>query len=310
MHQILLRLDLNLLLVFDALYRHRSVVAAAEELSMSPSACSHALSRLRGTLSDELFVRYGNAMQPTSQAEHMAEGVADALSMLSDRLASAGPFVPLTSTQTFTLAGTDFSAFALLPSLIATIEKQAPKLHLKMTYDTKFNSLEDLASGRVQFMLGLGDEYSVDSEGIQSLNCVTDDYVVAARAGHPRISKNISLEQYLSERHVAATPWKDVGSVIDLALAKQNLSRDVAVQLPSLLAAPFVVASTDYLITLPRQVAKHFGVATALSIYPTPFPIPRYALRVYFHVKYAGQPGHRWMRDQMLLALGNHHLDD
>ena len=68
MHEALRRLDMNLLLVFDALVRLGSVAAAAEELAMSPSACSHALTRLRGALSDPLFVRYGSGMQPTARA--------------------------------------------------------------------------------------------------------------------------------------------------------------------------------------------------------------------------------------------------
>ena len=72
MHEALRRLDMNLLLVFDALVRLGSVAAAAEELAMSPSACSHALTRLRGALSDPLFVRYGSGMQPTARAQAMA----------------------------------------------------------------------------------------------------------------------------------------------------------------------------------------------------------------------------------------------
>ena len=76
MHSVLRRLDLNLLLVFEALLRLRTVAAAAEELAMSPSAFSHALARLRTTLADDLFVRIGHIMQPTALAEDMAEAYA------------------------------------------------------------------------------------------------------------------------------------------------------------------------------------------------------------------------------------------
>ncbi|KGK28115.1 LysR family transcriptional regulator [Pseudomonas plecoglossicida] len=303
MHPTLRRLDLNLLLVFDALFRNRSVVAAADELAMSSSACSHALSRLRTALGDELFVRYDNAMQPTAHAEQLAGGISQALGLLSERLACSGPFVPAESTQTFTLAAIDFTAFALLPPLIARLEKRAPHIHVKMLYETKFDSFEDLTAGRVQFVLGFGDKLGGSGEGIETMDCLKDDYVVAARHGHPRISDSLTLEQYLSERHVAATPWSDVGSVIDHALAQQNLTRDVAVQLPSIMTAPFIVAGTDYLMTLPRKTAQHFTKAVPLSIFPPPFPIPHYVLKVYFHARHAGQASHRWMREQMLHAL-------
>ncbi len=76
MHPLLRRLDLNLLLVFDALYRHRNVGTAASELAISASAFSHALGRLRQGLDDELFLRQGNRMQPTQRAEHLAAAVA------------------------------------------------------------------------------------------------------------------------------------------------------------------------------------------------------------------------------------------
>ncbi|EPU0255623.1 TPA: LysR family transcriptional regulator [Pseudomonas aeruginosa] len=71
MHDALRRLDLNLLMVFDALYRHRSVVATATELSLSPSACSHALSRLRSSLMEELFIRADRPVQPRAKADEL-----------------------------------------------------------------------------------------------------------------------------------------------------------------------------------------------------------------------------------------------
>lgn len=303
MHASLRRLDLNLLLVFDALYRHRSVVAAAEELAMSPSACSHALSRLRSALSDELFVRYGSAMQPTAQAEQMAGGVSEALLLLSDKLEGSGPFVPGTSTQTFTFAASDFTAFALLPGLVARIEKQAPHLRLKVFHSTHRDSLDDLAAGRAHFVLGFSDEYSGSCDGIEALEGGAEDYVVARRKGHARIGNTLSLDQYLAERHVAVIPWTDAGSVIDTALAQQGLHRDVAVQLPSMMAAPFIVADSEYLITLPKRVAVQLSRAAPLVIHPAPFPTPGFTLKVLFHTRHAGMSGHRWMRERILEAF-------
>lgn len=92
------------------------MIGAAEELAMSPSACSHALSRLRNSFSDELFVRYGSAMQPTAQAEQMAEAVGSALQLLSGRLEGVGPFVAASSTQTFTFAASDSPLLPCCPA--------------------------------------------------------------------------------------------------------------------------------------------------------------------------------------------------
>ncbi|MBB4865630.1 DNA-binding transcriptional LysR family regulator [Pseudomonas nitritireducens] len=303
-HASLRRLDLNLLLVFDALFRQRSVVAAADELAMSPSACSHALGRLRDSLGDELFVRAGSAMQPTAQAELMADGIGEALALLADRLSSAAPFDPAHSSQTFVFAATDYTSFTLLPGLIARIEKLAPHLRIKVIYATQQDSLDDLREGRVHFALGVSHQRLQD-DTLEAIDCFSDDYVVAARKGHSRITGELSLEQYLAERHVAVLPWSDAVGVIDTALARQGIQRDVAVQLPSLLAAPSLVAVSDYLLTLPRRVAEQLNAEGTLALYPAPIELPSYHLRILYHPRHASRPGQRWLREQMLRALAD-----
>lgn len=303
MHDRLRRIDLNLLLVFDALRRHRSVVAAAGELAMSPSAVSHALARLREAMSDELFVRYGNAMQPTARAEQMTEAVAHALHALNSCLDGVREFDPATSQQGFVFAATDFTAFALLPSLVEALEKCAPHLRIQIVYSAHRDSLEEMAAGRVHFAIGMRNGLAAEQDGVECLHCFDDDYVVAASQQHPAIGQTLSLDQYLAARHVVVTPWVDAASVVNTALERQGLKRDVAVQLPSLLAAPFVVARSSYLITLPRRLARAMGDTLPLAIYPAPFPIPPYALEVCFHRRHAGTPGHAWLRDQILAVL-------
>lgn len=305
MHSTLRRLDLNLLLVFDALFRHRSVIMAADELSMSPSACSHALSRLRDALADELFVRTGNTMQPTAQAELMADGVSDALHILSDRLIDRSPFSPATSAKTFVFAATDYTAYAVLPLLVARLERLAPHLHLKVIYATHRDSLDELREGRIHFALGVSHGQATLPEGVEACDCLSDDYVVIARKGHERIGDYLSLERYLAERHIAARPWEDASSVIDGALAKLGRHRDVAVQLPSLMAAPYIVAQSNYLFTLPRRAALQWVNALPFIVHDVPFEAPRYTLRMLHHVRHSGAPGHHWIREQLMLALDN-----
>lgn len=51
------KVDLNLLLVLDAMYQHQHVTRAGESLGLSQPAMSAALARLRHLLGDPLFVR-------------------------------------------------------------------------------------------------------------------------------------------------------------------------------------------------------------------------------------------------------------
>jgi DNA-binding transcriptional LysR family regulator len=304
MHDSLRRIDLNLLLVFDALFRHRGVVLAADELSLSASACSHALARLRAALGDELFVRQGSGMRPTARAEQMASGVREALAGLTGALGDTGRFVPSTSTQEFVLAATDFTVFAVLPQLIPALAREAPHVRVRVIYSTHSDSLDDLASGQVHFALGFLGEEQTQRTSVESFDCFTDDYVVAVRKGHQRIRRKLSLAQYLAERHVVVTPWTTEQSVVDAALLGTGLTRDVAVRLPSVMAAPFIVANSEYLLTLPRRAALQLANSLPLEIHPTPFHISRYVLKVFFHRRHAGSPAHRWMCEKMLDVLG------
>ncbi|MFC0167291.1 LysR family transcriptional regulator [Pseudoduganella danionis] len=306
MHDALRRIDLNLLPVFDALYRHRSVAAAADELAMSPSACSHALSRLRSALADELFVRYGAAMQPTAQAEQLAPSISDALHLLSDRLAHSVPFLPAESQQTFTFAASDFTAFTLLPELVSAIENEAPHIRFKVVQTTHRDAMDDLAAGRAQFVLGFSDEYSKPYDGIATIASQPEKYAVARSARHSRITDTLTLEQYLSERHVAVVPWSDDGSVIDASLARLGLRRDVAIELPTMMAAPYIVAGSDFLATLPARVIGQLQGAVPLIAHPVPFQTPEFTLKLLFHSRHARLPGHLWVRERIASIFGHH----
>lgn len=302
MHPTLRRLDLNLLPAFDALLRHRSVTAAAGELAMSPSALSHALARLREALADELFVRIGNAMQPTAYAEALAAPVAAALEALALGLGEARGFDPATSERTFVLAATDYTAFAVLPPLLKRLQQAAPRLRCKVIYSSGRASSEELAAGRIDFGIGYEEDPVPPAPGIESFDWLTDDYVVIAAQSHPAIRGAITLEQYLAARHVVVTPWNESSGYIDKVLEKIGYQRDVALYLPSVLAAPFVIGGSELVMTVPRRAALALRQAAAINIHDAPFAIPRYTVKVYGHVRHSRTAAHLWMKD-LLMAI-------
>ena len=303
MHSALRRLDLNLLLVFDALYRQRSVVAAAEELSLSASAASHALSRLRTALADELFLRAGGAMCPTPKANELAAGIAQALQLLSEQIGDASSFDPKTSDHCFVFAATDFTSFALLPTLIARIEKAAPHVKIQVIPSQSHNAVDDLNAG-AHFALGFSDEFIAPPTEVERMELAPDDYVVVARNGHPRMGKALSLKRYLAERHVMVRPWRQERGVIDTALAQIGMARTVAVELPSVMAAPFIVARSDLLITLPRQAAQALALSAQVTLYAAPFQTPSYTPTVYYQRRHLHAAWHHWMRREIAATLG------
>jgi DNA-binding transcriptional LysR family regulator len=300
LHLTLRQLDLNLLLVFAALYRHRSVSAAAHELAFSPSALSHALARLRTSLDDPLFIRQGNQMLPTAKAELIAPGINEALSRLVDCLNKRNEFDPQTSQQTFCFAVTDYTGTALLPGLIAHLQQRAPHVVIKVIYSRGYDAFDDLVAGKVDFAIGFEDEITPPRQGIAAIECFEDNYVVAVRKQHPFIRDALTYEDYLRVGHVVINPWNEQRGVIDRILDAQGIQRKVVVELPSLMTAPLIIANTDLAIALPqRAVTSLFGAAN-LMIFPTPFPTPHYALRVYYHPALANSAGHVWLREQIV----------
>lgn len=66
-------IDLNLLVVLDALLAERHISRAAQRLAMTQPAVSHALNRLRDLFADPLLVRVGNEMRLTARAAALAQ---------------------------------------------------------------------------------------------------------------------------------------------------------------------------------------------------------------------------------------------
>lgn len=178
MHPALRRLDLNLLLVFDAVYRHRSVRCAAEELIVSTSALSHALSRLRTALNDPLFYRQGHHMCPSVYASQLAPGVASALALLNQHLISPTAFSPATSTDCLRIAITDFTAFSVFPALMREVQERAPGLSFDLRYLPHRTALTELLAGEVDLALGFNARNEHEHRDLQEIVWLRDEYVV------------------------------------------------------------------------------------------------------------------------------------
>lgn len=296
MHHKLRTLDMNLLLVFETIYRHRQVTSAASELAISPSALSHALSRLRTTLGDDLFVRQGSMMQPTARAQVIAPGILAALNALSDTLKSAEVFNPQTSTQMFRFAVTDYTAAVFFPALITRLQQIAPGISVKTINSTHCDSFEDLASGKIDFAIGFQSTETGYQPRIRAIECFRDNYVVAVSRRHPRIRDELSLGQFLAEGHIVVNPWNEARGVIDRILDSMNIRRRIVIELPGMLSAPAIVAGSELIITLPEKAVRTLFRAEDLRCFSVPFSVPPYLLNASYDSEISASPGHHWMR--------------
>lgn len=295
MHPTLRRLDLNLLLVFDAIYRHCSVRLAADELAMSTSALSHALSRLRVTLNDPLFYREGHRMCPSVYATQLAPSISSALKFLNQELTIQPEFIASASTDRVQIAITDFTALCIFPALMHKLQHEAPGLRFDLRYLPHSPALTELLAGEVDLALGFSTSDDIQYNELEEINWFKDEYVAISNISRTRLT----LADYLDARHLVVTPWNEKQGVLDLQLEQMGYTRQIALKTPSMLSAPFIVAESDLLMAIPRFAAEKLIHATNIKIFSLPFTISPFEVKIYSH-KRSGQRGAtQWLKRKL-----------
>ncbi|WP_213712890.1 LysR family transcriptional regulator [Cedecea lapagei] len=295
MHPTLRRLDLNLLPVFDAIYRHRSVRLAADELAMSTSALSHALSRLRASLNDPLFYREGHRMCPSVYATQLAPAIASALKYLDHELTQQPEFDASQTTERLQIAITDFTAFCIFPALMHKLQHEAPGLSFELLYLPHTPALTELLAGEVDLALGFSTSEDIRHPELEEIGWFTDEYVVISHPSRTRLT----FEDYLAARHIVVTPWNEKQGVLDRQLEQMGYTRQIAIKTPSMLSAPFIVAESNLLMALPRFAAEKLMPATNIKIFALPFEIRPFEIKIYSHKRSGKRSATNWLKSRL-----------
>lgn len=296
-------LDLNLLVALDTLLRERSVTAAARHLGLTQSAMSHKLRRLREQLDDPLFISGRHGLTPTPRAQALEAPLRAALYDVTAALKVGAPFDPATAQRTFQIAAADLMELAILPEVLSRLEGQAPGLSILMRRRDRA-SVESLASGKLDLLIQPGGRSVPGFEleeraGIARKHLSDEGFSVVARLDHPVLAgrKKLTQKRYLEQGHVLVSPGGGDRGVVDQVLAPRGLTRRIAVSLPHFVAAPFLVARTDLLLTCPTSLARAAAEYAPLRVMEPPFELPRTQLYMYWHQRFQHDAGHRWLRD-------------
>ncbi|MFD1554707.1 LysR family transcriptional regulator [Paraburkholderia silviterrae] len=287
--------DLNLLKAFDALYAERHVTRAGLRIGLSQSAMSGALTRLREIFEDELFLRTPSGMQPTPRAHDLAGPISNALRLVRGALRADG-FDPATAGDAFTIAMNDYSAFVLLPPLLARLNIEAPNVdvHVHGTFG-RDEAIELLDSGEVSLAIGFPVEAS---PRILKRPLLQEDFACVARPEHPAFAHGASLDAFATAPHLLVSPEGDRSSLVDRELAKLGLGRRVVLSLPQFLVAPFVIAETDLIATLASRVARRFAATgVGIAVHQPPIELPSWTLAMMWHRRADAHPATCWLQN-------------
>lgn len=287
------QLDLNLFLVFEAIYRERNLTRVAQELHITQPAVSNALNRLRDRFADPLFERSPQGMSPTPLAEQMIERVREALGLLAESIEAPVHFDPAHCTHTLSFAMNDLAESLVLAPLLARLSQQAPRMSITSFSLSRREVLAELSSGRLDFAV---DAPMLPLADLCHAPLMREHYVCALRAGHPALTQPWDLPAYLGLDHLHVSSRRVGQGYVDHALQQLGQLRRVQLRLQHYLVAPELVRETDLVWTLPEGLARRFG----LVIRPLPFNLAPLELNLFWHRRRDGSPMGRWLR-QMLL---------
>ncbi len=292
-------MDLNLLTVFDAVWRLRNVSRAAEDLGLSQPAVSNALRRLRTEFGDRLFVRTAQGMLPTPAADELGATVGEALARIDAGLRRRRAFDPATVERTFTLIMTDVGEIVFLPRLIDYARRQAPGVRFRTVQLSTEATRRSLESGEVDLAVGYVPDLTT---GVVQRRLLSSHYVCVVRRGHPEIGERISRRQFMQASHALAEAQGTGHYVVERELERLGLARRIGVRIPHFLALPMIIAASDMVATIPLPLAAAFREPAAIRALEVPIRLPRLDIRQFWHQRYHDDPANRWLR-QTLIAL-------
>jgi DNA-binding transcriptional LysR family regulator len=286
-------LNLNLLPVLDALLSERSVSRAGARVGLSQPAVSNALAQLRAHFGDPLLVRKGNGMAPTERALALAGPLRTALLALEHGLEPAGAFDPATAERGFTIMTNDFVAFALLPRLLARLQREAPGVRLQVRAWQEHVVPPELARGDTDLVLGFNRGLPA---GHYAMPLFKDRFIFVARKGHPVVRGKITLATYTKLAHVVVSHEPNARGVFDDLLAQRGLSRNVALRVSHFLLVPPILAATDYVAAISEIVAEPAAKLYGLQLLKMPLPFEPAMVHMVWHERTGGSPAHAWLR--------------
>jgi len=292
--------DLNLLVVLDALLREGSVTRAASRVGLSQPALSHALARLRAQFEDPLFVRRGRGLEPTARARAMTDPVRRAIAEIERALSTAPAFDPSTSRRNFVLMMSDLSELRLMPHLSARLLRLAPGVSVRVVHGPTAPPDEVLAGDHApDIVLSL---LSPDDTRPCRAPLYRQTFVVLLRRRHAALARKLTLARYLELDHLVVAPRGRPGSLVDSWLSERGLHRRVTLTMAHFFGAALVASNTDLALSAPSALAEVASSTLPLGTALLPLTLPENDIGQFWHARDDLDPGHRWLRAELARA--------
>ncbi|MFJ3487636.1 LysR family transcriptional regulator [Pseudomonas sp. NPDC090202] len=294
------RMDMSLLVVFEAMMHERNVSRVGEKLFLGQPAVSNALSRLRTLFGDPLFIRNGRSMEPTARAEDLFQILAPLLDTIAITLSQTSDFDPANSQKVFDIGLSDDVEYSLLPPLLRRLRREAPGIRLVIHHTDCQRISNLLGNGEISVGISYTDELPATAKR-KFLRTIRPMVLRAdgARAG-------LSLDEFCRRPHATVSSMGDLVSDTERGLKRLSRSRQVVLAVPRFSALPVLLQDSDLLAVVPDYVARAMTVGGALRADPMPLELGEYELSMVWRGVANNDPAERWLRSRFSELLSDH----
>jgi DNA-binding transcriptional LysR family regulator len=286
-------IDLNLLIVFQEVFQQRQVSLAARRLGLSQPTISNALARLRQAFGNELFVRTAQGMQPTPYALQIADPIANALLNVKQALNQQEQFDPTTSERHFVIAMTDVGEIHFMPTLVERCGQAAPGVRISAVRISSIKWLEEIETGRIDLAIGA---FTDVPASLYHRRLFSQNYVTMFRRGHRFCGKKIELAAFLKARHLIVATRESPYDQINDRLEKAGVSRSAQFRVPHFTSVPYIVSTTDMVVTVPEKLAQRASEPFGLDYVRPPLRLPVLRTSIFWHRRFNQDSGNQWLR--------------
>ncbi|QJR80001.1 LysR family transcriptional regulator [Alteromonas pelagimontana] len=284
--------DLNLLMIFDAIMTEGAITRAADRLAMTQPAVSNALSRMRSAWGDELFVKDGRGIQPTSFAKNMWSQIQAPLSQLEDAV-NPTQFTPATAKRTFRIAATDTFVDMVWGPLRQIIESEAPGINIYAVPNPSLESDKILKDAEAELAIS---KYFHPEHVIRSEHILDPRYVVVMRPDHPLAKRRLALQEFVEAEHLLVSVTGDVTGPTDQALMNIGMTRRVAMSVNNFYNVPSLLKNSNLICVAPSIVLEKEIFSGDLAVFETPVEIAPTPISLLWHKRQEHDLGLQWLR--------------
>ena len=284
------RIDINLYPLFIAIYEQKSISKAAQILSITQSAASHALQRLRSHLKDDLFVRSGSQMLPTPFAEQNYLIIKNALIAIQSISMQQQSFDP-NMVQSLKIAIHDEIEPIVFPKLVAHFQKLGLSIQFMSSKLDRKTVDADLVSQQIDFVIDLEQNFG---DKIQFQSLVQDQFVVCSS------QQEMNTALYLSSAHIGVSSRRTGMLLEDIYLHQKQLSRQVFLRCQHYSTALQILQQhPQAILTIPKMILKHLNMSQKLNIFDVPVDLPVINMGMYWHKDLQENSRHYFLREEI-----------